>query len=106
MTGQLRSEGRTIGGYGAAAKGTVLLNYCGLTPETVAFVGDRNPHKQGRRMPGCGIPVVAAEEIAARRPDYVLLFVWNLKDEVMRQEAAYRQAGGRFIVAVPSVRIE
>jgi len=49
---------------------------------------------------------VAAEEIAARRPDYVLLFVWNLKDEVMRQEAAYRQAGGRFIVAVPSVRIE
>jgi len=106
MVGQMRAEGRTIGGYGAAAKGTVLLNYCGLTPASVAFVADRNPYKQGRRMPGCGIPVVAAEEIAARRPDYVLLFVWNLKDEVMRQEAAYRQAGGRFIVAVPSVRIE
>jgi len=106
MVGRMRAEGRTIGGYGAAAKGTVLLNYCGLTPASVAFVADRNPYKQGRRMPGCGIPVVAAEEIAARRPDYVLLFVWNLKDEVMRQEAAYRQAGGRFIVAVPSVRIE
>ena len=103
---RLCREGATIGGYGAAAKATIFLNYCGLTAADVAFVADRSPHKQGRRMPGCGIPIVGPEAIAARRPDYVVLFVWNLKDEVMRQEAAYRRAGGRFIVAVPQVRIE
>jgi len=103
---RLCREGATIGGYGAAAKATIFLNYCGLTATDIAFVADRSPHKQGRRMPGCGIPIVGPEAIAARRPDYVVLFVWNLKDEVMRQEAAYRRAGGRFIVAVPQVRIE
>ncbi len=103
---RLRREGATIGGYGAAAKATILLNYCGLTATDVAFVADRSPHKQGRRMPGCGIPIVGPEAIAGRRPDYVVLFVWNLKDEVMRQEDPYRRGGGRFIVAVPEVRIE
>ncbi len=105
LVARLRAEGRTMAGYGAAAKGTILLNYCGLTADDVAFVADRNPHKQNRRMPGCGIPIVGAEAIAERRPDDVLLFVWNIKDEVMRQEEAYRRAGGRFIVAVPSVQV-
>ena len=82
------------------------MNYCGLTAADVAFVADRSPHKQGRRMPGCGIPIVGPEAIAERQPDYVLLLVWNLKDEVMRQEETYRRGGGRFIVAVPEVRIE
>jgi len=103
---RLRREGASVGGYGAAAKATILLNYCGLTAHEIAFVADRSPHKQGRRMPGCGIPIVASEAIAERRPDYVVLFVWNIKDEVMRQEDAYRHGGGRFIVAVPEVRIE
>jgi SAM-dependent methyltransferase len=106
LVSRLRAEGATIAGYGAAAKGTILLNYCGLTARDLAFVADRNPYKQGRCMPGCGIPIVASDEIAARRPDYVVLFVWNIKDEVMRQEDGYRRAGGRFIVAVPEVRIE
>jgi SAM-dependent methyltransferase len=103
---RLRAEGATIGGYGAAAKATILLNYCELSTETVEFVADLNPYKQGRRVPGCGIPIVAPEVIATRRPDYVLLFVWNIKDEVLKQQDAYRRAGGRFIVAVPQVRIE
>jgi hypothetical protein len=57
-------------------------------------------------MPGCGIPIVDPECIRTRQPEYVVLFVWNIKDEVLRQEAAYRDAGGRFIVAVPRVRVE
>jgi SAM-dependent methyltransferase len=103
---RLRREGATIGGYGAAAKATVLLNYCGLTADAIGFVADKSPYKQGRRMPGCGIPIVGPEVIAETRPAYVVLFVWNIKDEVMRQEDAYRRTGGRFIVAVPQVRVE
>ena len=103
---RLRGGGATIGGYGAAAKATILLNYCGLSSPAIAFVADRSPHKQGRLMPGAGIPIVAPEIIRARQPEYVVLFVWNIRDEVLRQEAAYREAGGRFIVAVPQVRIE
>ncbi|MGE3274320.1 MAG: class I SAM-dependent methyltransferase [Vicinamibacterales bacterium] len=102
---ELKAGGATIAGYGAAAKATILLNYCGVDDQLVDFVADRNPHKQGRRMPGCGIPIVDASAIAERRPDYVLLFVWNLADEVLRQEAAYREAGGRFLVAIPKVRV-
>jgi SAM-dependent methyltransferase len=106
LLGRLRREGATVGGYGAAAKATILLNYCAFSTETVQFVADRNPYKQGRRVPGCGVPIVAGDSLTARQPDYALLFVWNIKDEVLRQEDAYRRAGGRFIVAVPSVRIE
>lgn len=100
---ELKARGARIAAYGAAAKGTILLNYCGLGPDDIAWVADRNPHKQGRRMPGCGIPIVDASRIAAERPDYVLLHVWNIADEVLRQEQAYRDAGGRFFVAIPRV---
>ena len=103
---QLRASGKTIGAYGAAAKGGILLNYCGLTPSTVSFVADRSPHKQGRRMPGCGIPVVGPEVIAERQPDYLLILIWNLKDEVVRQEESYHRRGGRFILAVPRIEIQ
>jgi SAM-dependent methyltransferase len=102
---RLRTEGATVAAYGAAAKGTVFLNYCGLDSRSIDFVADRNPHKQGRRMPGCGIPIVDPDAIARMRPDYLLLLVWNLKDEVLQQETRYRSAGGRFIVAVPRLQI-
>jgi hypothetical protein len=101
----LRQQGKSIAAYGAAAKGTVLLNYCGLGPDTIDFVADRNPHKQRRRMPGCGIPVLDPAALTERQPDYVLLLIWNLKDEILAQESAYRAAGGRFIVPLPTVQI-
>ena len=103
---RLRASGATIGAYGAAAKGSILLNYCGITANTVSFVADRSPHKQGRRMPGCGIPVVAPQVITERQPDYLLILVWNLKDEVVRQEEAYHRRGGRFILAVPRIELQ
>jgi len=102
---RLRAEGATIAGYGAAAKGTILLNYCGIDHRTVDFVADKSPHKQGRRMPGCGIPVLDPREIDHRRPTYVLLLVWNIKDEVLEQQDAYRRDGGRFIVAIPELEV-
>jgi hypothetical protein len=101
----LRAQGKRIAAYGASAKGSTLLNYCGLGRETLDFVADRSTYKQGRLTPGSHLPIVAAEELAARQPDYTLLLTWNFAEEILRQQQAYRDAGGRFIVPVPEVRV-
>jgi SAM-dependent methyltransferase len=90
-----------IVGYGAAAKGTIMLNYVGIGQETLDFVVDRNTHKQGRYIPGVRLPIAPPERLLAEQPDYVLILPWNLKDEIMAQQAEYRHRGGRFIVPVP-----
>jgi SAM-dependent methyltransferase len=97
----LRAQGATIGAYGAAAKGATLLNSTGIGADVVEFVVDRNPHKQGKLMPGARIPILDPAALLERRPDYVLLLAWNVRDEVMRQQEEYRRGGGRFIVPVP-----
>ncbi len=99
---ELRGQDRRIAGYGAAAKGAVLLNAIGAGPELVAFVVDRNVHKQGRWMPGVGIPIDAPERLLDEQPDDVLILPWNFKDEIIAQQAEYRRRGGRFIVPVPT----
>lgn len=101
----LRSDGGRIAAYGAAAKGTVLLNAAGVDAESIEFVADRNPHKQGHYMPGVHVPVVAPDAIAERMPDYLLLLAWNFADEVMKQQSDYADRGGRFIVPVPEPTI-
>ena len=102
MIHRLNAEGKTIAAYGAAAKGTILLNSSGIRSDLIAFVADKSPHKQGMFMPGLGIPIVPPDRILDEMPDYVLLLVWNIKDEVLREQRAYLQAGGRFIVPIPS----
>jgi SAM-dependent methyltransferase len=97
----LRAEGACVAAYGAAAKGATLLNYCALGTDTVAFVVDRNPHKQGRFMPGTHQPIRPPEALLEEQPDAVLLLAWNFADEVMAQQQAYRDAGGRFLVPIP-----
>ncbi len=102
---RLRDEGARIAAYGAAAKGSTLLSFCGIGDELIDFVADRNPHKQGRFMPEGGIPIVGAGELARRQPDYALLLTWNFTEEILAQQASFRAAGGRFIVPVPEVHI-
>jgi SAM-dependent methyltransferase len=97
--------GATVAGYGAAAKATVLLHAIGATAADVGFVVDRSPHKQGRHLPNTGIPVLDVDTLAQRRPDYALIFAWNFADEIVAQRGDYLEAGGRFVVPVPEVRV-
>jgi SAM-dependent methyltransferase len=97
----LKERKARIVGYGAAAKGTIMLNYVGIGQETLDFVVDRNTHKQGRYIPGVRVPIAAPERVLAEQPDYVLILPWNFKDEIMAQQAEYRRRGGKFIVPVP-----
>ena len=97
--------GRAVCGYGAPAKGNTLLNFCGARTDLIAFTVDRNPHKQNHFLPGTRIPILAPEEIAARRPDFVLILPWNLKDEIAAQMSGVRAWGGKFIVAVPELTV-
>jgi SAM-dependent methyltransferase len=100
----LSGRGHRIAAYGAAAKGATLLNYCGLGPDVIEYVVDRSSHKQGLYMPGVRLPIGPPALLTERRPDYLLILAWNLADEIMRQQAAYRAAGGRFILPIPEVR--
>jgi SAM-dependent methyltransferase len=102
---RLKGEGKSVAAYGAAAKGSTLLNYFGIGAAELDFVADRSTHKQGRLMPGVGVPIVAAEELARRMPDYCLLLTWNFADEILAQQSEYRARGGKFIVPIPEVRL-
>ena len=101
----LLAEGRRVAAYGAAAKGSTQLNYYGIGADRLEFVADRSPHKQGKLMPGVRVPIEPAEHLAASRPDYCLLLTWNFADEILAQQQAYRDAGGKFIVPIPEPRI-
>jgi hypothetical protein len=105
LLARLKGEGRTIAAYGAAAKGSTLLNTFGIGRETLDFVADRSTHKQGRYMPGVRIPIVSPERLHEAMPDYTLLLTWNFADEILAQQAEYRRRGGRFIIPVPEVRV-
>jgi hypothetical protein len=98
---ELRAGGARIAAYGAAAKGGTLLNAVGIGADLVDYVVDRNVHKQGLCMPGVHLPIRAPEVLVEDRPDYLLLLAWNFKDEILRQQDAYRRTGGRFIAPVP-----
>jgi len=99
-----RAEGKTVAGYGAAAKGNTFLNYCGATACDLVCVVDRNPEKQNRLLPGTHIPVRDPAVLVEIKPDYVLILPWNIADEIVSSMGHVRDWGGRFVVVLPDIR--
>ncbi len=102
---QLAVQRKRLAGYGAAAKGAMLLHHCGIGRDLIEFVVDRSPYKQGYYMPGTRQPIFPPSKLLEAMPDYVLLLAWNFLDEVLGQAAEYRRRGGRFIVPLPEPRV-
>ncbi len=101
-----RAAGQQVVAYGAAAKGNTLLNYCGIKgTELIRYVVDRSPHKQGLYLPGSHIPIVGEERLRETRPAYVLIFPWNLRDEIAAQLAYIRDWGGEYVVCIPELQV-
>lgn len=100
-----KSQGKKVAGYGAAAKGNTLMNYCGVKKDLISYVVDANPHKQNKFLPGSHIPVVDESVLKVDRPDYVIIFPWNLKDEIVQQLSYIEEWGGKFVISIPEVKI-
>ena len=96
---------KTVIGYGAAAKGNTILNYSGIRDDLISYVVDKNPAKQGKYMPGSRIPIVDQKNIRLTKPDYVVIFPWNLKTEIMGELNFIKEWGGRFVITTPNLKI-
>ncbi len=102
---EAREAGKTVVGYGAPAKATTLLCFCGVKTDLMDYTVDISPLKHGHLLPGTRIPIHPPEKILETRPDYVLIMAWNIKDEIMRNMAAVRDWGGKFVVPLPAVAV-
>jgi SAM-dependent methyltransferase len=103
LLAKLRAEGKSIAAYGASAKGSTLLNYVQPPAGSLGFIADRSTYKQGRLSPGLHLPILSADALLERRPDFTLLLTWNFAAEILEQQREYRARGGRFIVPIPQV---
>lgn len=100
-----KREGKKVAAYGAAAKGNTFMNYAGISTDLISFVADAAPSKQGKWMPGNHLPILPPANLVAYRPDYVVIFPWNIATEVVQQQAAIRDNGGRFVIAIPQLSV-
>lgn len=101
MLSDITRSGKTVCGYGAPAKATTIINFCGLTPATIDYIVDDNPLKQGRLVPGSGIPIVPSSHLHASPAHYVLIFAWNFAPEIIKKIEFLKEKGVRFIIPLP-----
>lgn len=101
----LKSEDKEIVGYGAAAKGNTLLNFCDISNDEISYISDNIPIKQGKYSPGTHIPVKSPKKFREDYPDYAILLAWNYAEEIIRKEEEFLRNGGKFIIPVPEVRV-
>lgn len=102
---KVKGEGKRIAGYGAAAKGCTLLSYCGVDSTYLDYIVDLNPVKQGQYFTGTTLKIESPEKLLEDKPDAVMIIAWNFAKEIMKQQQAYRDQGGIFIIPVPEVRV-
>ena len=102
---QVKREGKIIVGYGAPAKANTLLNCCRINQDVIEYVVDLSPHKQGLYLPGSHIHIKSPEEIKKSKPDFVIIFPWNLKEEIMKQIEFTKNWGGKFVIPIPKLQI-
>ena len=102
---RLKAQGHTIAGYGAAAKATTLMSYVGIDHKILDFISDKNEFKQGKYYCGMHIPIEGPESIYDKKPDYVVVLAWNFAKEIMQEQNAFAEAGGKFIVPIPEPAI-
>jgi len=100
---EIKNNRKSIVGYGAAAKGNTLLNYCGIGKDFIHYTSDKSPYKQGMSLPGTHIPIESPEKIAQTKPDYIFILPWNIKDEIINQLSYVKEWGCKFIVPIPEV---
>jgi SAM-dependent methyltransferase len=100
-----KSQGKLVVGYGAAAKGNTLLNFAGVKSDLIKYVVDRSPHKQGKFMPGSRIPIVSEDRLKSDKPDFVVIFPWNLSAEISNQLKNLSSSGTEFVTAVPQLSV-
>ncbi len=96
---------KRVAAYGAAAKGNTLINFCGIKNDLIEFVVDANPHKQQKFLPASHIPVVNEEHLKSSKPDFVIIFPWNIKDEIMQQLSYIKNWDAKFVIPIPSLQI-
>jgi 2-polyprenyl-3-methyl-5-hydroxy-6-metoxy-1,4-benzoquinol methylase len=100
-----KKQHKKVAGYGAAAKGNTLLNYCGVKNDLLDFVADANPHKQNKWLPASHIPVVSEQFLKDHQPDFVIILPWNLKEEIVHQLSYIRNWGGKFVIPIPHLQV-
>jgi len=100
-----KTKNQSVAAYGAAAKGNTLLNYCGVKNDLISFVVDANPNKQNKFLPGSHIPVTDEQKLRDARPDYVIIFPWNLREEIIQQLNYIREWNGKFVIPLPELEI-
>ena len=105
MLNNLKNDGKRITGYGAPAKGNILLNYCGVDDTVLDCIFDNTPFKQDLFTPGTHIPVVSDAKFEKISPDYCLLLAWNYEEEILKKEKSYLQNGGNFIIPIPHPKV-
>ena len=100
-----KMQGKSVAGYGAAAKGNTLLNYCGVKPDLLSYVCDAAPSKQGKYLPGSNIPILLPDHIISHKPDFILILPWNIAEEITKQLDYVKDWGCKFVRAIPELQI-
>ena len=106
LLSDIKKSGKSIAGFGAPAKATTLMYHFGLGPETIDFIADDAPLKQGLFSPGLHVPVVPADQIYQQKPDYLIILAWNFAEPIIANHQKFRDDGGKFIIPLPNVEIK